>query len=101
MFESRCYRNVEIDIVGADREPIAKRLLFLGSIKWLERAPFDDHDLASLHKQRAAVTDEPVPLVAVSRSGVTARGLTASYGPANLLDAWQFGATEPMQQAQP
>jgi hypothetical protein len=28
--------DVEIDIVGADRGPVAKRLLFLGSIKWLE-----------------------------------------------------------------
>jgi AAA+ ATPase superfamily predicted ATPase len=87
--------NVEIDIVGADREPVAKRLLFLGSIKWLERVPFDDHDLAALHKQRAAVTDEPVPLVAISRSGVTAGGLAASYGPAELLDAWRPAAAVP------
>jgi hypothetical protein len=31
--------------VGADREPVAKQLLFLGSIKWLETSPFDAHDL--------------------------------------------------------
>lgn len=93
--------NVEIDIVGADREPIAKRMLFFGSIKWLERAPFDDHDLASLHKQRAAVTDEPVPLIAISRSGFAARGLTATYGPADLLDAWRLGSAEPTRPARP
>jgi AAA+ ATPase superfamily predicted ATPase len=81
--------HVEIDIVGADREPVAKHLLFLGSIKWLERAPFDDHDLLALQKHRAAITDEPVPLLAVSRSGVRADGLNASYGPAELLGAWR------------
>jgi uncharacterized protein len=83
--------DVEIDIVGADRAPIAERLLFLGSIKWLEKAPFDDRDLAALHKHRAAVTDDPVPLIAVSRNRVTATGLTASYGPAELLEAWRIG----------
>jgi AAA+ ATPase superfamily predicted ATPase len=81
--------SIEIDIVGADREPIAKELYFLGSIKWLERSPFDHRDLAALQKHRAALTDEPVPLIAVSRSGVAATGLTASYGPAELLTAWQ------------
>lgn len=34
----------EIDIVGADRSPVAKRLYFAGSIKWLA-SPFDDRDL--------------------------------------------------------
>ncbi|MGP4110448.1 ATP-binding protein [Streptomyces sp. 4N509B] len=85
---------VEIDIVGADRQPVAKRLLFLGSIKWLENAAFDAHDLAALHKHRAAVTDEPVPLVAVSRGGVSSEvgglgGLAAAYGPGELLAAWR------------
>jgi AAA+ ATPase superfamily predicted ATPase len=81
--------DVEIDIVGADREPVAKRLLFLGSIKWLENSPFDAHDLAALHKHRAALTDDPLPLVAVTRSGSTTAGLQATYGPADLLQAWR------------
>lgn len=81
--------DVEIDLVGADREPVAKRLLFVGSVKWLEKSPFDSHDLAALHKHRAALTDEPVPLVVVSRSGVTCDGPQAVYGPAELLGAWQ------------
>jgi DNA-binding transcriptional ArsR family regulator len=80
--------SVEIDIVGADHAPVAKALLFPGSIKWLERSSFDDHDQAALHRHRAAVTDQPVPLVAVSRSGVVAKGLDASYGPAELINAW-------------
>jgi len=80
--------DVEIDIVGADRAPIAKELLFVGSIKWLENSPFDQHDLASLQRHRAALTPEPVPLVAVSRSGIACTGLDAAYGPADLLAAW-------------
>jgi uncharacterized protein len=80
--------EVEIDLVGADRQPVAKRLLFLGSVKWLENSPFDAHDLAALHKHRAAITDDPVPLVAVSRGGVKCAGLTAAYGPEELIAAW-------------
>lgn len=83
--------DVEIDIVGADREPLARELHFLGSIKWLESSPFDRHDLAALLRHRARITDEPVPLVAVSRSGVDCAGLDATYGPADLLRAWTTG----------
>ncbi|MFI6580130.1 ATP-binding protein [Embleya sp. NPDC050493] len=83
--------DVEIDLVGADRQPVAKRLLFLGSIKWLEASPFDAHDLAALHKHRAMLTEDPIPLVAVSRSGVDCRGLQAVFGPADLLEAWRAG----------
>ena len=82
--------SIEIDIVGADRAPIAQELLFLGSIKWLERSPFDRHDLAALQKHRAALTDAPLPLLAVSRSGVApdVAGLDATFAPADLLAAW-------------
>ncbi|WP_062204350.1 DUF234 domain-containing protein [Streptomyces sp. NBRC 109706] len=81
--------DIEIDLVGADRQPVAKQLLFLGSIKWLETAPFDAHDLATLHKHRAALTDEPIPLVAASRNGATCSGLQAVFGPNELLRAWR------------
>ncbi|WP_305786596.1 ATP-binding protein [Symbioplanes lichenis] len=80
--------SIEIDVVGADREPVARELLFLGSIKWLESSTFDDHDLLALQRHRAALTDDPVPLLAISRSGVTARGLDAAFGPDDLLAAW-------------
>lgn len=79
--------QVEIDLVGADREPVAKQLLFVGSIKWLN-TPFDDHDKAALLKHWAELTDQPTPLVAVSRSGVTCKGVDAVFGPADLLSAW-------------
>lgn len=81
--------DVEIDLVGADRQPVARTLLFLGSVKWLENSAFDAHDLAALHKHRAAVTGEPVPLVAVTRNGTACSGLQAAYGPGELLDAWR------------
>lgn len=67
--------------------PIAWDVTFLGSVKWLEQSPFDSHDLAILQRHRAALTDDPIPLVGVSRSGVVADGLAASYGPAELLRA--------------
>lgn len=79
----------EIDIVGADREPAAKRITFAGSIKWLERRPFDEHDLSRLvlHRSLLPGADERTALLAVSRSGATAEGvrtLTAD----DLLAAW-------------
>ena len=86
--------DVEIDLVGADRAPVAERLLFAGSIKWLDRSAFDAHDLTALHRQRAALTDEPLPLVTVSRSGVSCSGLDATYGPAELLAAWSGASSK-------
>lgn len=38
----------EIDIVIADRQPVAERILGVGSITWLKRAPFGRRDLARL-----------------------------------------------------
>ncbi|MFD6156716.1 ATP-binding protein [Nocardia sp. NPDC060256] len=81
--------DVEIDIVGADREPVAHELYFLGSIKWLENSPFDNHDLSELQRHRYRVTDEPIPLIAVTRSGVTTGHLDAVFTPADLLEAWE------------
>jgi hypothetical protein len=81
--------DVEIDIVGADRGPVARRLLFLGSIKWLDHTPFDAHDLLALQRHRDRVISDPVPLLAVSRTGATAKGLDAVFGPGDLLLPWQ------------
>lgn len=80
--------DVEVDIVGADREPIAKELLFLGSIKWLENAPFDAHDLVALQRHRDRMTGEPIPLLAVSRSGCDTDNVDAFFGPEELLQPW-------------
>jgi hypothetical protein len=80
--------DVEIDLVGGDRTPVAKQLRFVGSIKWLDQATFDAHDLYALQRHRFVLTEEPVPLVAVSRSGVSCGGLDAVYGPEEILAAW-------------
>lgn len=79
----------EIDVVGADREPIALQIRFLGSIKWLENAPFDRHDLAVLQHHRAAISDQPIPLIALSRAGVSCSGLDAGFDAAELLQGWR------------
>ncbi|MHC0434199.1 DUF234 domain-containing protein [Streptomyces sp. O3] len=52
----------EIDLIGADRSPIAKKTTFAGSVKWLENKPFD-------HR------------------GCTAEGIT-TLTPEDLLTAW-------------
>ncbi|MEK8144497.1 hypothetical protein NKH18_30315 [Streptomyces sp. M10(2022)] len=64
----------EIDIVAADRGPIAKRITAVGSIKWLENRSFDGRDLARLivHRSQLPGADEDTPLLVVSRSGVDA-----------------------------
>lgn len=84
--------DVEIDIVGADRAPAARHLLFLGSIKWLEHSAFDARDLLTLQRHRDRVTADPVPLLTVSRTGVAAgvaKGLDAVFGPGDLLEPWR------------
>lgn len=79
----------EIDLVGADREPVAKKVTFVGSVKWLEQRPFDHHDLSELivHRSRMPGTDTSTPLYAVSRSGCEVDGVV-HVTPERLLDAW-------------
>lgn len=84
--------NPEIDLVGADREPVAGAVHFLGSIKWLEDRPFDRHDYDALSRDMPAVpgADRDTPLIAVSRSGVAENlPLAACWGPEDLIRAWQ------------
>ena len=80
--------DVEIDIVGADREPVARELLFLGSVKWLENAAFDDHDLVALQHHRDRVCQGPIPLIAVARSGAATNRADAVFTPEDLIGAW-------------
>ncbi|MEU5912857.1 DUF234 domain-containing protein [Micromonospora sp. NPDC047527] len=81
----------EIDIVGADREPVARRISFVGSIKWQENRPFDAHDLGRLllHRSQLPGADESVPLLAVSRSGTATDGLRV-LSPEDLLTAYRI-----------
>jgi AAA+ ATPase superfamily predicted ATPase len=79
----------EIDLVGADRAPIAKKVTMVGSIKWLEDKPFDGRDLARLiiHRSQLPGADDSTPLLAVSRTGTTISDITA-LSPDDLLAAW-------------
>lgn len=83
--------DVEVDLVGADREPIASKVTFVGSIKWKEKKAFDTQDLAELaaHRLRVPGADGETPMVAVSRCGVGVDGVEA-VGPDRLLEAWRM-----------
>lgn len=82
--------DVEVDLVGADRER-PKKIDFVGSIKWRERASFDRRDLAHLISQRPRVpgTDEETLSVGVSRTGFEVGDLDVKLGPNELLGAWR------------
>lgn len=84
--------NPELDLIGADRDPVAGAVHFVGSIKWLEDRPFDQHDYDALARSVLAVpgTRFDTPLVVVSRSGVDGElPIAAHWGPEDLLRAWQ------------
>jgi len=80
----------EIDLVGADREPIAKTITFVGSIKWQETRPFDSHDLGRLlrHRDQLPGAEAETPLLVVSRTGSDVDGPPV-LGPDDLLAAYQ------------
>lgn len=80
----------EIDLVAADRGPVATKILAVGSIKWLESKAFDVHDLGRLllHRSQLPGAGETTPMVAVARAGVAVDGVQA-VGPEQLLTAWR------------
>jgi hypothetical protein len=86
--------NPEVDLVGADRSPVAGRVTFVGSIKWLD-SPFDAHDLSDLHVSAAQVPGfvaGRTGLVTVSRSGtafeLNSAGVGLHWSPDDVLGAW-------------
>jgi AAA+ ATPase superfamily predicted ATPase len=83
--------DVEIDLVGADRVPVARRIDFVGSIKWRTDRAFDARDLADLLRERDRVpgAGPETPMVAVTRGSVAVEGLAGSYRPADLVEAWR------------
>jgi hypothetical protein len=85
----------EVDLVGADRSPVARHVRFVGSVTWLN-TPFDDHDLAELVRDGGLVpgfTPGATGIVVVSRSGAGPRLDRAEVdlvcGPDDVLAAWQ------------
>jgi len=84
--------NPEIDLVGADHEPVARQVCFAGSIKWREDQPFSRQDFSALARSVGTAPSLPddAELVVVSRAGV-AKGVpaAAAWGPEDLVAVWR------------
>jgi AAA+ ATPase superfamily predicted ATPase len=83
--------TVEVDLVGGDAWPAAKRVAFVGSIKWRARRRFGRTDALELAARRGDVpgADERTLLVGVSSSGFERNvPLDVRLSPADLLGAW-------------
>ncbi len=83
----------EVDLVGADRAPVARHVAFAGSVKWLG-TPFDAHDLATLRRDAAQVPgfDTGVSgLAVVSLSGMRSgvEGADLVWGADDVIAAWR------------
>lgn len=80
----------EVDLIGAEGGPVARRVVYAGTIKWLDAAPLTQADLDRLRIDLAQVpgAGPDLPLVAVSRNGVAARGAAVTLGPDELLASW-------------
>jgi uncharacterized protein len=83
----------EIDLIGADRAPVAGTIHYAGSVKWLNRA-FDESDLAALRRDAVAVPGFDAGnsgLVVVSRGGVSdgvAGQVALAWGPSDVIAAY-------------
>jgi hypothetical protein len=82
--------DFQVDLVGAGREPVARQIHFVGSVKWRDNRPFSQADLAELLVHRSAVpgATETTPLVAVSRDHAQVDGVHL-LTPDDLIDAWR------------
>jgi hypothetical protein len=85
--------NPEIDLVGADRGPIAKDVYFAGSVKWLG-TPYDNHDHHELLKSVSQLpgATRATGIIVVSRSGISdivyRNDVDVIWGPDDILSAW-------------
>jgi len=88
----------EVDLVGADRAPVAGHIYFAGSVKWLG-TPFDQHDLAEL--LRAAIEVPGFTIGVTGTAVVSLSGIAPSldsdridlrWGPADIISSWQSAA---------
>ncbi|WP_439681881.1 ATP-binding protein [Embleya sp. MST-111070] len=85
----------EVDLVGADRAPVARHVRLIGSIKWLS-SPFDHHDmtaLATAAPQVPGFTLGSTTLAVVSLSGIAPDVPTEPIGlrwrASDLVAAWR------------
>ncbi|MBW1595722.1 ATP-binding protein [Streptomyces sp. JJ38] len=85
----------EIDLIGADRAPVAGAIRFAGSVKWLNTA-FDGRDLAALRRGAVQVPGFDAArtgLVIASASGVApgldTEGVGLVWRPEDVIAAWR------------
>lgn len=52
--------DVEVDLIGAERDAVADHIDFVGSIKWHDERGFDNHDLVDLLRG-ATACPAPIP----------------------------------------
>jgi len=84
--------SVEVDLVGGDRPSIAKRIGFVGSIKWRAERPFSRADSIALAETRSQVpgAGKTTPLIGVSSSGFEEDApLDVRLEPDDLVAAWR------------
>ncbi|GAA4993122.1 ATP-binding protein [Yinghuangia aomiensis] len=84
----------EVDLVAADRAPVARHIRMAGSVKWLA-SPFNRHDLDTLATAARHIpghTDQ-TGLAVVSLSGLgpdlDTGGITLHWGPDDIVRAWE------------
>ncbi|WP_328748833.1 AAA family ATPase [Streptomyces sp. NBC_00285] len=85
----------EVDLVGADRAPVAGTVHFAGSVKWLT-TPFDQADLTTLTQGASEIPgfiSDIANVAVVSLTGTTsavkARDVGLVWGPRDVLAAWR------------
>ncbi|MFF5099619.1 MULTISPECIES: ATP-binding protein [Actinosynnema] len=84
--------NPEIDLVGADRTPVAGRIDFAGSVKWIG-TPFDRHDLTALRRGALEIPGYEAGrcgLAVVSLSGEDLGGeeVDLLWGAGDVMNCW-------------
>jgi len=83
----------ELDLVGADRGPVARKLWYVGSVKWLDH-PFGRRDLAALQLgalQVPGFDPHQTALIGVSCTGFedsAATDLALCWVPEDIVDAF-------------
>jgi hypothetical protein len=87
--------NPEVDLIGADRWPVANRILFVGSVKWLA-TPYDRHDLTALVRSATAVPGYVAGQTGLAFVSLSGRGaavgreeIQLDWGPADVVASWQ------------
>ncbi|KPI13569.1 hypothetical protein OK006_11002 [Actinobacteria bacterium OK006] len=83
----------EIDLVGADRGPVAGTSHFAGSVKWLGK-PFDRHDLTALAQGAAKVPGftpgtSGLAVVSLSATPLPEGEIELVWGPRDVVAAWR------------